>query len=72
MKTAITKGSLVHVRESSPSHAGTFWYVVGVIGGKSGGATVYMLARHPRDSWRLLLDANEVEQATVPELRAVS
>jgi hypothetical protein len=59
----IGKGSLVCVRDSSPSHAGTFWYVTGVIGGKRGGPTAYMLARHPQSSWRLILDANEVREA---------
>jgi hypothetical protein len=59
----IGKGSLIQVRDSSPSHAGSFWYVTGVIGGKPQGPTVYMLARHPRNGWRILLDANEVTEA---------
>lgn len=61
----IGKGSLVHVCDSSPSHAGTFWYVTGVIGGKPGGVTVYMLSNHPRARWRVLLDANEVSEAVI-------
>jgi hypothetical protein len=68
----IGKGSLIQVRETSPAHAGSFWYVVGVIGGKPKCPKVFMLARHPRSTWKVLIDANEVTEAVnIPIASAV-
>ena len=60
----IATGTLIRQRSS-----GFFWYVVGVIGGKPGGRTAYMLGKHPKGRWYSLADAADVEIAQVPEVR---
>jgi len=57
----------VMVRQHSTGH---FWYVVGVVGAKHEGRTIYMLGKHPEGSWHSLADSGDVEVADVPEVRS--